>query len=276
MRKLIPVVALLAGGTAQAETPVPENSPDPLVRTHAVPVIAPEARGSFSLGASHSTLSSGFGTWNAAEARLVVEQGSNTWYGDVARRRQFDDHGTAFGAGLSHIFNPDWYASGFISGSSGGFFLPRQRIDLFLHRKWLADRSLVTTLGAGHVEAKDGHRDNSVFLAATLYTRHKLVMEAGVRLNRSDPGGIDSTRPFLALTWGEAKRQYLSARVDWGREAYQLIGPGAAISDFESTLATVGWRRWISRDMGIQVTGEYYDNPNYRRRGIGLAFFRDF
>lgn len=276
MRRLILAFALLAGGAAQAETPVPENSPDPLARTLPVPVVAPEAKGSFFLGASHSALTSGYGTWNAAEARLVVEQGSNTWYGDVARREQFNDQGTAFGAGLSHVFNPDWYASGFISGSSGGFFLPQRRIDLFLHRKWLDDRSLVTTVGIGHVDAKDGHRDNSLFLAATLYTQSKLVLEGGVRFNRSDPGQVDSTRPFLAVTWGEAKRQYLSARIESGREAYQLISPGAAISDFHSTLATVGWRRWITKDSGIQLTGEYYENPNYRRRGIGLAFFRDF
>jgi YaiO family outer membrane protein len=227
-------------------------------------------------GVNHSTLSSGFPNWNGQFVRGMVVSGDNYWTGDVAHWSQFGDQGTYGALGNTHIWNADWHTNITAGGSSGGFFLPRFRVDAFVNRKFLSDRRLVLTVGAGMVDAKDDHTDHSLYLGATYYSVSNWIVDAGVRGNKSDPGSVYASYQHVAVTHGQNKDQYITANVAWGREAYQIIGPAAVISDFSSRSGTLIWRKWVSPSWGFNVRGERYLNPSYSRSGVDASLFFEF
>jgi YaiO family outer membrane protein len=185
-------------------------------------------------GASHHSLSSGLGTWNGEFVRGTAMTGNDTWRGDLWHWKQYGDEGTSLTLTNTHVWNAAWHTIVSAAGSSGGFFLPRVRIDGFVNRTFLADRSLVVTLGAGYVEMRDVHEDHSLFAGATYYATPNWILNGGVRYNRSDPAGVESSYQHLAATYGRNKDQYLTARYASERESYQLIGPTNVITDFWS------------------------------------------
>ncbi len=238
--------------------------------------LALKTSGFAEFGASHHSLSSGLGNWNGQFVRGVAVSGSNTWHGELFHWSQFGDQGTYLALGNTHIWNPDWYSNVTVGTSSGGFFLPRVRLDAFLNRKLLPDRSLILTVGVGLFDAKDEHRDHSLYLGATYYAASNWILDGGVRMNTSDPGSVHSDYHHLAVTHGQNKDQYLTARYAFGREAYQLVGPGAVISDFSSRTGSLIWRKWVSPTWGFNLRGERYLNPTYSRWGVDGSLFFEF
>ena len=237
---------------------------------------APRTSGFVEAGVTHHSLSSGLGDWNGQFVRGTAVSGSNTWLGDLWRWSQFGDQGTYAALGNTHVWNPDWYSNITVGTSSGGFFLPRVRVDAFLSRKLLADRSLILTVGAGMYEAKDVHRDQSLFLGATYYAASDWILDGGVRRNNSDPGNVGSSYQHFAVTHGRNKDQLLTARYAFGREAYQLVGPGTVISDFTSRSGSVIWRKWLNPTWGLNLRGERYLNPTYSRSGVDVSLFFEY
>ncbi|MEP6609345.1 MAG: YaiO family outer membrane beta-barrel protein [Burkholderiaceae bacterium] len=218
-------------------------------------------------------------SWRGAYVKGVWQPDTqSTWYGEVNDAHRFGDHGLLFSAGNTQVINEDWYGSLFAGTSSGGFFLPRYRVDGFINRKWLAERSLVTTLGLGYERAKDVHRDRRLFLGAAYYFSGPWIVEGGGRVNFSDPGSVRAARAFIALTQGRDHEHYAILRVESGREAYQLVGDQSVLSNFSSRVASFTWRQWVggNRDQGFQVRAERYLNPYYSRSGIEVGIFHDF
>ena len=227
-------------------------------------------------GASHHALSSGLRNWNGQFARGVVVSGDNVWHGDLWRWSQFGEQGTSVTMANTHLWNADWHSHIALGTSSGGFFLPRLRLDAFLSRKLLSDRSLVLTAGVGMVDAKDVHRDKSVFLGATYYASLDWILDGGVRLNTSDPGGVHSAYQHVAVTHGRNKDRLITARYAFGREAYQLVGPSAVLSEFNSRSGSLILRKWMSPAWGFNLRGERYLNPSYSRTGVDVSLFFEF
>ena len=62
------------------------------------------------------------------------------------------------------ILDRHWYGSLAVGAGDGASYLPRYRIDGFIHRKWLDDLSLVTSIGMGHYRAPDAHKDDHLSL----------------------------------------------------------------------------------------------------------------
>lgn len=200
----------------------------------------------------------------------------STWYGEIANLHRYGDHGVLYSLGENEVFDPDWYGSLFAGTSSGGFFLPRYRLDGFLNRKWLPARNLVTTLGLGFERAKDVHTDRRLFLGAAYYFPVPWILEGGLRLNLSHPGSVRAVRSFFALTQGRDGHHYVIFRFEGGREAYQLLGDQAVLSNFPSHVGSLAWRQWLSPSAGFQLRTERYRNPYYTRTGIEVAVFHAF
>jgi YaiO family outer membrane protein len=238
--------------------------------------LALKMTGFVEFGVTHHSLSSGLGHWNGQYVRGNTISGSNTWHGDLWNWSQFGDHGTYVALGNTHVWNPDWHSHVTVGTSTGAFYLPDFRLDAFLSRKLLADRSLVLTIGFGMYDAKDEHRDRSLFVGATYYATPAWIFDGGVRWNHSDPGDVSSSYQHLAVTYGRNKDQFLTARYGWGREAYQLIGPTVVISDFSSRVGSVVWRKWLSPNWGLNLRGERYLNPTYSRSGVDVALFLEY
>ncbi len=160
--------------------------------------------------------------------------------------------------------------------------LAQFRADAFLNRKWLERRNLITTVGLGWNDSRNGYSDYSGFLGASYYFDAPWIIQGGVRFNNSRPGNVTSTSSFLALTYGRQNDYFLTLRYGFGKEAYQVIGEGNTLVDFRSDIVSLNWKQWVQtgtateKGWGFDMTGEYYDNPTYSRTGIILGVFREF
>ncbi len=228
-------------------------------------------------GANYRTLTSGYPPWAGAYFRFLMKPGSqDTLYFEVVRQREFDDTGTFFSFADSHTINDDWYWFVAAGTSSGGFFFPTFRVDGQLNKKWLPKRKLVTSFGAGYFDSKDTHRDSSFSLAGVYYFDLPVVLQGGVRWNRSTPGSVISRSQFVAVTQGKEGKHFLAVRGDLGREAYQAIGPGSILVDFPSQVVSATWKQWLGDDWGFNSVAEYYHSSVYQRTGVSIGFFKSF
>lgn len=269
-------VAAAAGPTAADELdPVPE--PTPPAGPAAPEPVPPSSRGFVEIGGGYDRLTAGEPSWNDEYVRGHLDlTPSDAIQLEVTRQSHFGDHGTYGALGYTRILSERWYASGVAGGSDRGFFLPRVRFDAALHLKWLSRRNLVTSVGVGYSRMRDGHSDRAVGLDATYYFDAPWIVQAGVRLNDSNPGNVLSARGHAAVTYGRQGRQYLTLTYESGRESYQVIGEDVAISDFASDELAFVWRRWLAGGFGFNARAVYYTNPTYRRLGAAVGLFWEF
>jgi YaiO family outer membrane protein len=227
-------------------------------------------------GADYMTLSNGFGSWSGVYTRGVYEQGKNIWDAEISGQHEFGDAGVYFAAGDTYNFNPDWYGALTVGSSAGGFFWPRFRSDGFINKKWLGRKQWITTAGLSYVMAKDVHRDHTFYTGSTYYFEKPWIVEEGIYFNLSHPGAVFAPAGFVAVTQGHNKQQYVTVRAGFGEEAYQLIGPTATLSQFNSETLTITWRKWMGPDWGFNFVGDYYHSPFYLRGGSTFGFFKEF
>ncbi len=272
-------VTLVSVAHAQASPSLPSS--EPLSEPEPVAAHPSEAQPKvltdyLETGGDYLALSNGFGSWNGAYARGVLTAGHNILDGEINGQHEFGDAGVYFGVGDTYNFNPDWYGSLTVGSSAGGFFWPRFRTDAFLNKKWMARKQWITTLGFGYYDSKDVHQDHSFYVGTTYYFDKPWIVEEGIRFNVSNPGSVFSPAGFVAITQGRNKHRYLTVRAGVGKEAWQLIGPTVALTDFQSQTLTVTWRQWWGTNWGINVVGDYYHNPYYMRGGTSFGFFKEF
>jgi YaiO family outer membrane protein len=261
-----------AQNPAEGPFPAPTQQNPPV----AAPTPAQPLNGFVEFGGNYHALSNGFGNWNGGYMRTIITSGNHTFNGEVAGQREFGDTGVYFGAGDTYTFNSDWYGSLSLGTSVGGFFYPRVRADAFINRKLLGRKQLIVNFGSGYYAAKDVHRDYSFSSGVVYYFSGPWIFETGARFNVSRPGNVFSPSGFVAVTQGRNKQHYLVGRAGFAREAYQIVGPGAVISDFVSQEVSLTWRKWAGKNWGINAVGEYYHNPIYERGGISVGIFKDF
>jgi YaiO family outer membrane protein len=227
-------------------------------------------------GGSYEQLSNNFGRWSGGYARGVYALGANTINAEINGEHEFGDAGVYMDAGDTHTFNSDWYGSVNLGSSVGGVFWPRFRVDTFLNRKLLARKQLIATGGFTYDHAKDVHSDHTVFLGTTYYFQKLWIVEDGVRFNISNPGTVFAPSGFVAVTEGVNKHHYVTLNLQFGQEAYQVIGETSVLSRFDSQTASVTWRQWLGKNWGFDLVGDYYHNPYYHRGGGSFGFFKEF
>jgi YaiO family outer membrane protein len=229
-------------------------------------------------GGNYHAVSNNFGNWSGQYLKGEVQTDPrNRWNAEMLNQRQFGSSGVYGAIGNTHIFDEDWFSSvTFGSGGSTAVFLPRYRIDAFLNRKWLERRQLITTFGLGANEFPNDYKDKNIFLGATYYFDAPWTIQGGVRYNVSSPGSVDSLSQFIAVSQGRTKDRIITLRYGYGKEAYQIVGPGNVLSEFYSHQGTLELRQWINERWGFNVRGDRYDNPNYNRTGVSLGVFREF
>lgn len=231
---------------------------------------------SLELSVGNQILTNGFGRWNDVTLRGNYGLGQHVLQGELSTHRRFGQNGVFAALGDTYTFDPDWYGSLSAGFGDGAFYLPNYRVDATINRKWLAERNLVTSLGLGYYDAPDGHTDSSLSLSVIYYFATPWIVETGVRLNNSDPGGIGTRQQFVALTWGQTRQDVVSARYGWGGEGYLSIAVNNQMVNFRSREASVMWRHWLTPSTGVLVGVNRYTNPSYRRSGVQLGLFHDF
>ena len=231
---------------------------------------------SLELSAGGQTLTGGYASWRNVTLRGTYASGDHVLQGELSAKKEFGEAGNFVGVADTFTISPQWYASVGAGAGNGAFYLPRYRLDATLNRKWLARQNLVTSLGFGYYKAPDGHVDHGLNLSAAYYFDQPLVVEGGVRYNRSTPGAVVTHQQFLAATFGRDRRDLLSVRYGWGGEGYLTIAENTALVDFQSKEISLGWRHWIDSRTGFLADLNHYRNPFYERSGVNLAVFRQF
>lgn len=264
-------LAMCANAMAQSDGALPVL-PTPATSTP----LQSDGQRNLELSTGYQSLTGGFGSWRDVALRGTYGFQSHVVQAEVSASRRFNTDGVFVGVSDTYTFNDDWYANVAVGAGDGAFYLPRYRLDATLYKKWLADRSLVTSVGAGHYKAPDGHTDNSVSLGLVYYFSTPFIAEAGVRFNSSNPGAIKTHQQFVAVTYGRAKENLLTVRHNWGREGYQTITANTQLVNFSSKETSISWRHWIDTRTGFLVGANRYANPFYHRSGVNVGVFRDF
>lgn len=243
------------------------NPPDVLLRTPAR---------SIDVTTGYQHLTGGLAPWRQVTVHGVYESGSHVFQGELSNKREFDTVGNFLGVTDTYSINSDWFTSGSIGFGDGAFYLPKVRFDGFLYKKWLPKKNFVSSIGIGYYDAPDGHVDRSIAFGGAYYFDQPWVVEGGVRFNRSNPGQINSHQQFIAVNFTPDQQNSLSARYAWGSEGYVPLAAKTSIVGFNSTDASVSWRRKLNKQWGFLVSANRYRNPNYQRSGIDLGVTRQF
>lgn len=229
----------------------------------------------FDIGYAH--LTNHFQNWFDESLRGYAQVTPNdgiNW--ELTNQTHFAEQGVLGSLGYQRIFNDEWYGSISASTSSDGSFLPRYRTDANLYKKWLDGRNLVTGVGFTHNQSRLENHDRIVSLDILYYFDAPWIFEIGGKFVESNPGKVTSQRGFTAITYGQNKDYYLTAKYDYGTEGWQAVGLTQTISNFVSYEATLNFRKWVSNDFGFSITTNYYSNKNYSRTGVIAGIFFDF
>lgn len=223
---------------------------------------------------AHDHLSGAFANWREWGFRGLYRSGPHLLAGEVATLQRFGEDGNYLALGDTVVLDRHWYGSLAVGAGDGASYLPRYRLDGFVHRKWLDDLSLVTSVGLGHYRAPDAHQDDHLSLGLSWYLPTSWVLQTEAKFNRSRPGTIHTQQYFVAASWGQAGQTRITGRYGWGEEGYQSLGPDAFISRFSSHQTTLSAQHWLGQDWGIKASAERYRNPYYTRQGLQLGVFK--
>lgn len=270
------LVLIAHAGTAQAQAVDDASALPPLVSPDLRAPAPDDAKRSLELSAGAQSLSAGLGNWRDLTLRGTYGLPRNLLQSEVSLTKRFGEKGTFVGVSDTYTFNEDWFGSVALGVGDGAFYLPRYRVDAMLYRKWLPDRSLVSSFGLGYYDAPDGHTDRTVSLGAAYYFASPWIVEGGVRLNSSNPGSVRTVQKFAAVTYGRDKQDLVSARYTWGGEGYLAIAANAQLVNFNSKEINVAWRHWFDPRTGVLLSANRYTNPAYSRSGINVGIFHDF
>ena len=260
----IPALAQYSNSTQDVVTPSPQ------IQT------AEEGQRRLELSAGGQNLTAGYGNWSDVTLRGMYKTSLHVLQSEVSVNRRFGQNGTFVGISDTYTFNEDWFGSLALGAGSGAFYLPKYRVDAAIYKKWLDQRNLVTSLGAGYYKAPDGHADKSISLGAVYYFDAPWIVEGGLRFNSSDPGAIKTQQQFVAVTYGRNKQDLITVRHGWGGEGYLSLARNAQLVNFKSRESSLTWRHWVDARTGISIGANHYVNPLYRRSGVNFGIFHDF
>lgn len=280
---------MLAQRPAQAEWAAPAQDPAQIEAQSALRAeIQAEVQGDaplegwrlFDMSVDHHRLSSGLPSWQNTTLRGLYRLGDHLWHGEVQHADRFGERGNYAGLQDTVRLAPTWHASLGYGLGDGVNWLPRYRVDAFLHHTWGAQNNWVTHLGVGEIRAPDEHRDRWGSLGLSAYMDHPTlgpwVAQGEVRRTRSDPGRVQTQQQFVALTLGTHRVTQLTWRHGWGREGWQALGDAQALVNFASRQDSLSLRHWITPEWGLRLMAEDYRNAQYRRRGWTFAVFREW
>ncbi|MFT5532061.1 MAG: YaiO family outer membrane protein [Burkholderiaceae bacterium] len=217
-----------------------------------------------------------YSAWHHLTVRGLVEQDNHVLQGELSSKNEYDTSGTFVGLTDTVTLDDRRFASLSVGIGDGAFYLPRYRLDGFLYQKWLAEKNFISSLGVGYYDAPDGHVDLSLSLGAAWYFAQPLILEAGIRFNRSSPGGVMTRQQFVAASYNPDPRNALSARMAWGSEGYLPLTPDTSLVNFNSQEASLAWRYRINQHWGTSVSINHYRNPTYERSGVDIGLSRHF
>lgn len=219
----------------------------------------------------------GYANWSGPSVRASFSPRNsfNRWSAGTARVQQFGETGQIFDGGIDRDLTNTWAGSLSISGSSA-FFLPHLAVDVSASKRWFDHKKVLTTFSGSYVRWQDVHRDYRWGLGASYHFKRPWGVEAGVSIDLSTPTNQFTETQYVGVTYGSAKKRTVGLRGDFGRVAYEIIGPTTSISNLESYGVSLQLRQWVSGSCGFFVAGSYSYNSVYQSEGITMGIFKEF
>ncbi len=268
------VVFAAAAWAQESGRPIPQGSSGPVIGMIPTTLNGP---GFIEIDGSHSSLNGNNPSWNDAYLRGGMSFSSNTVNLELSRQSRFGDSGWFYNGAWVHTWTDNWYTDVHLGTSTGGFFLPRFRTDVFLHRKILSRKQLVLNAGGGYDKSR---LSTSAYRfepgAAYYFDRWPLILEGGATWTQSNPGSVLARSEYAAITEGRAKEHYIALRAEVGREAYEIIQGQATAFNFPIRNFSGTWRQWFAPNWGLNFSIEHDGNPYYHRLGGTIGIFLDF
>ncbi len=251
----------------------------PILTLISIPSLAGEKHyqwATLSFEQTFDSLSNGMNNWRDTNFRYLLQAQEGLLLSlEFSQQHHFGEPAGLAGFGLTQILSDRWYYNVNFISSNIGFFLPKKRFDLYISKKWLENKPLVSTIGYTYSDAKDYHYDRTYTLELIYYFPLPWIVEASLKVNDSKPGNVVAIRKALAVSFGRDKQYYLVGKVDRGNEAYQLIGEENVVADFSSVEYTATWRQWLGKNNGFNLVINHYISESYERNGIKLGLFFD-
>lgn len=199
---------------------------------------------------------------------------------DGALASRFGERAAVGGVAVGHDLADRWVGVVSAGGSTAAFALPAAELSAAVARKWGRDRQIMTTAGAASRWIRDGHHDVDLTAEVAAYGDGVLV-QAGGRLTRSEPGRALGGGGHVAVTVGRAGRRQVAARLSVAHEAYALAVPtatGPAYTDvaFRSATGGISWHEPLTDRWGARLSAGIYVSPHYQQVSVGTGVARTF
>jgi YaiO family outer membrane protein len=278
MKQLLILLLMFSAIDSQAQTAKPGTT---VPQGAAIPGIGspegPNGPGYLEFGGSRSELTSPQPNWTDAYVRGVINlTPANSLSLEADRQARFGDSGYFGNIGVTHSFSQNFYTNAYVGSSIGGFFLPKFRLDAFGNYKLLSHKQLVANFGIGYDKAKTQNSAMRYMLGGTYYFEWPIIVQGGFTFTRANPGATLASTYNLAITEGREKSHYITARVEMGREAYEVVDAGNTLVDFPIHIYSGNWRQWVGMNWGFNFNFEREVTTYYNRNGATFGLFVDF
>lgn len=205
---------------------------------------------------------------------IVPATPTSWWRADLVAGQHLGEGDVLLSLAHTRDLGPRVYASAALSGSPGSALaLPQARLDAMAYLRLGQQKRLVLGAGGFYMRGHDEHRDAGAVGEILWYARDGVVLQAGARVMRSDPGDAPGQHVYASATLGRAGKRFVALRVGASHEAYQVMRPLVTYVDFDSREASVAWREWLGTRGGITAGASVYQNPYFTRTAVSLGVF---
>lgn len=221
--------------------------------------------------AGAGSLSDGYGNAQNYTLRGMGETSFGTLQGELSRQSRFGFNGTYASLALMQDWGAD-YRTMFSLGAGDSALFPSYRVDAAVYAKLGPQKQYALGVGGYYADGNEAGRSDTGLLLNGIYYGDPLTLEAGLRVNRAEPGAAVGSSQFVAATFGNPDRRALVLRAERSNETWQVLTTGPAKVDFISHTVGAQWRERITRD-GLLILGVgYYQSPNYNRSSIEVGW----
>jgi YaiO family outer membrane protein len=228
-------------------------------------------------GVERDSLTHNYGNWSNQYVKGFFQvNDKNAWYGELYHDYEFFQHGDFAKVEQTHIYNEDYYSTVSFGMSDNSIYIPKYYVGGSIFKKQLKQKQLIAYLGFHAYWWRPNSSSEDINPGFVYYFEKPWIFEAGLYINRSNPGVIYTASGYTAVTQGREKEHYITVRVGLGKESYLPLGGNVAVVGYASEVLTVTWRQWIGQNWGTNIIAERYHNKFYDRAGITLGLFKDF
>jgi YaiO family outer membrane protein len=241
-RKLAIVAALLLGfGTARAD----------------------EWTKVFEVGAAYGTYSDGYGNSDFEFARFVLSKPNfNIIRVEVTHAGRFGDSGFGYGAWYTQFLPGGWQVMGGGWAGTGDFIYPEHQWDFSVGKSMLEKRNLFVSVFYSDNQSKQINSFTRLGVYAEYRPDDHWILSANVRNEHGQPGSTDAPAGGVDAIWGEYRKYYFGAGIDYGDISYQIISADTpALVDYHRTEihGTVQWYVGDTHGWNAKVSFEHND-----------------